>query len=219
MSREAESAAHRRRDAAAGRPPQGRVPGHPGPRAAQPAGADALRPGDPASGRRRPGQGDPRPAGARTAGDAHGPHRRRPARRLAHHAGQGRAAQGAAGPDHAGFRARWSCAGRPIAAANHIADDLAARRTGHPERRSGAADAGDRQPVEQRREVHPAWRPHLAHRRDRRRPRPGAASTADPRPRHRASGSPPENAARQCSTCSCRAIARSSARAPASAWD
>ena len=97
-------------------------------------------------------------------------------------------------------------------------DDLAARRTGHPERRSGAADAGDRQPGEQRREVHPVWRPHLAHRRDRQRPRPAAASTADPRPRHRDRDRRGE-CSRRCSTCSCRGITRSSARAPASAWD
>ena len=52
---------------------------------------EMLRRSDGDAGRDRAGA-----AGARPPGHAHGPHRRRSARRVAHHAGQGRAAQGAA---------------------------------------------------------------------------------------------------------------------------
>ena len=82
--------------AARGRPAQGRVPGHAGARAAQPAGADRHRAGDPAPGAaRRPG----RAVGARVdrpAAGADDPAGRRPARHLAHHAGQDPAAAGRA---------------------------------------------------------------------------------------------------------------------------
>ena len=67
---------------AGGRPAEGRVPGDAGPRAAQPAGPDPQRRCRSCGGRRRPpavgaGPGDDGPAGR-----AHGPDRRRPARRV-----------------------------------------------------------------------------------------------------------------------------------------
>ena len=84
-------------------PGQGRVPGHAGPRAAQPAGADPdgaaadadARAGLAASRTSSSARCEPRPAG------------RRPARRLAHHARQDRAAQGAAGAGRRWWRAAW----------------------------------------------------------------------------------------------------------------
>ena len=89
-------AAHRRRNAAAGRQAEGRVPRHPGARTAESAGPDALRARDccgaPTA---TPVEIDAGAAGARPPGDPHGPDRRRSARRVAHHAGQGRTAQGA----------------------------------------------------------------------------------------------------------------------------
>ena len=78
--------------AARRRSPQGRVPRHAGARAAQPAGADRDRAGDPAPGAGRRAR---RTVGARVDRAAAGPHDpapRRPARHLTHHAGQDPAA-------------------------------------------------------------------------------------------------------------------------------
>ena len=80
--------------------------------------------------------------------------------------------------------------------------------------RSGPPDAGAREPAEQRHQVHAAGRPHLADRRNDRRQsrRPGSRSAS-------ASATPASASRRSCcprsSTCSCRAIVRSSdARGP-----
>ena len=81
-----------------GRPPQGPVPGHARPRAAQPPGADQQRRAD------HEGPGPQRPQlrvvgqGHRGPGQAHDPDGRRPARRLADHPRQGRPSEGADRP-------------------------------------------------------------------------------------------------------------------------
>ena len=87
-------------------------------------------------------------------------------------------------------------------------------RSGEPivrRRRPGAADAGVRQPAEQRREVHQPRRPHhrSARRRERRR---GGGQRQGRRHRHRAG-----RCWRRCSTCSCRSIARRGDRRAGSA--
>ena len=107
-----------------GRPPQERVPGHAGPRAAQPARADPQRPGGAAAGgRRRRGVGDDaapgRPDGAPD---------RRPARRQPRQPGQDRAAA----------RRAWSwprrCA-RPWRPSRPEYDRMGHRAVGGPARR------------------------------------------------------------------------------------
>ena len=138
------------------RPRQGRVPGHAGARAAQPAGAHRQRAArDGAQGRRRRA----RARGHRTPGQAHDAAGRRPAGRVAH-----RARPHPAGA-HAGARGRAAAAcGRDGAAAGGAARAPARRQPAVVARavvgRLGAAGAGDHQPADQRRALHAARRAH-----------------------------------------------------------
>ncbi len=119
-SRQAECVAHRCRDAASDRSPQGRVSRHPRARVAQSAGADAFRARRSCVGPRATRRREARATGARAAGRAHGSYRRRSARRLTDHARQGRAPQGSAAARRSSSRRPSSCPGRPSTRRSHM---------------------------------------------------------------------------------------------------
>ena len=198
------------RGAERGEPRQGRVPGHARPRAAQPARADPHRAAAHAAARHRTSPERERAIIERQVQHLVAPGRR-PARRLAHHPRQGRAASAS----------RWSWptswprrveiaepAARAAAPPARRVDVPSARL--HGRRRSGAAGAGGRQPADQRRQVH---RPG-GHIRVQRAAATAARSSCQ-RPRRRASASTPR-CCRASSTCSCRSARRSTARRAAS---
>ena len=125
-------------------------------RAAQPARADrATRVRAACSSRRRPSRAR---AGARDVIDRQIGHLvaagRRPARRLAHHARQDRAAHASASTSRESSTRALETA-RPLAAdAAPAARGRAARRAAVGRRRPGPARAGGRQPAQQRGQVH-----------------------------------------------------------------
>ena len=154
-----------------------------------------------------------RPPHHRAAAHADDPSRRRPARHQPHHPGQDRAS---AGPDRhahgAAERGRDQPAADRGAASGADAAPAAGGIADRPGRRDPAG-AGDRQPAQQRRQVHARGRPDRARRLARCRPGGGDAW------RTRASAFR-RRCCRGCSTCSPRSTAASSARraASASAW-
>ena len=148
--------------AARRRPPQGRVPGHPRPRAAQPTGADPQFAAHPAADQpARPGRrARRRDDGA--AGQPHGAPGGRPAGGLAHHPRQDRAAQGTASrwPPSSAARGNEPAAHRGRRPPAGPGDPPRAADRG---RRSRPPDPGLRQPAEQRGQVHRRRRADLAH--------------------------------------------------------
>ena len=109
-----------------------------------------------------------RARGDRAPGQAPGAARRRPARRLAHHARQDRAARASA-IDLADVVAKAIEMASPLL--EQRGHELDVDRAARParRRRRDAARAGDREPAHQRGEVHRARRPHRRQRRARRR--------------------------------------------------
>ena len=188
-----------------GEPPQDRVPGHAGARAAKPAGPDQQRRARPAR-RTRRCEGGARGAGdVRTSGGPAGAPGRRSPRPEPRHARQDRASQTArrAGADR---RAGRRGGARAVRQPRPGADGDAADPARLSERRSRAAGAGDRQPAEQRVQVHRPGRPHRADgRRTKARRRSFACGTT-------ASASRP-NSFPTCSRCSRRRTRRWNARA------
>ena len=193
-----------RRGCCDARPPQGRVPGHAGARAAQSAGAGAQRGRRSCSAQAAAAAecswatDTDRPPGAVAA-----PPDRRPDGRQPHQPGPHRAAARGASRS----TTRWSmrskrCARMADEAGHELAVLLPDRQAGG-RRRPHPAGPGLHQPAEQRGEVHRARRPHRG-RRDR---WSGAmASVTDPRQRHRHPAGP---AASRCSRCSRRSRRRS----------
>ena len=168
--------------ASGNRPPQGRVPGDPGPRAAQPAGPDPQLAANPQDAEGRCGDGRAVTGHDGAAGPSSRPAGGRPAGRVPGHAGQDRTPQGAGRTRHG----RRPC-GRDGAAARRRpgarVERPPAARIPAARRRPGAAGPGRRQPADERRQVHGAERPHLADGRTGR--RHGGAAGPGQRHRHR----------------------------------
>ncbi len=140
-----------------GEPGQGRVPGHPFPRAADPAHADPRLDGDAAIRQPRPALDPARAGGHRAQRARPDPAHRRPARRLAHHHRQA-APRGAADRPRAGRRG-----GRGRGAVLRGGEGDQARPRPSPRSAAGAGRsrspaAGGVEPGQQRGEVHPAAR-------------------------------------------------------------